>query len=233
MVFANREQAALRLVPKLEIYRGQHPLVLAIPRGAVPMGEIVVNSIGGELDLLLVTKVTSDDRPELALGAVSETGLVHWEDHAFHSGFDRDQLDQLARAAVVSLVRRRSDYAPLVRQSSVEGRVVIIVDDGIATGATISVAIEAVRARNPKRLLVATPVASSQAVQKLQSLVDELIVLHVPKNFLAVSQFYDHFDQVSDGDVTRILNESRKKRPMQEAFSRGHLGSSELSEGPT
>lgn len=152
---------------------------------------------------------------------MSESGLVHWEDHAFALDLDEESRDRLARRVVAKLAAKRATYAPLVRPSDVTDRVVIVVDDGIATGATMGVALAAARARHPERLVVATPVASSQALERLGPLADDIVALSVPKTFFSISQFYEDFAQVSDDDVIRILNESRKKRPQQEANARG------------
>lgn len=232
MIFANREQAAFKLIPALEAYRGRFPLVLAIPRGAVPMGEIIVNSLGGELDIILTKKVTSERQPELAIGAVSETGLVRWEEYVADLGIEKEEMDRLYREAREALAAKRAMYAPLVRPSDIRGRIVIVVDDGIATGATMCVAVEAVRAQRPERIIVATPVASAHALSRLENLADDVVVLDVPKTFFAVSQFYEDFTQVTDDDVTRILNESRKKRPLQEARKRGRTGPERIESPP-
>ncbi|MCM2282214.1 MAG: hypothetical protein NDI61_10245 [Bdellovibrionaceae bacterium] len=232
MVFTNRQQAALKLIAELEEYRGQAPLVLAIPRGAVPMGEILVNSLGGELDVLLAKKITWEEHPELALGAVSETGLTRWEEHAFDMGLQEEELDRLKNQAIAALAEKRATYAPLVKKAEARGRNVIIVDDGVATGATMSVAIESVRVEEPARIIVATPVASDQAVSRLRALADDVVVLHVPRTFFAVSQFYEDFSQIRDDDVTRILNESRKKRPLREAQSRGRTMADQIESPP-
>jgi predicted phosphoribosyltransferase len=217
MVFANRENAALKMIPKLQKYRGANPLVLAIPRGAVVMAEIMVNSIGGELDVLLVSKITSDALSEIAIGAVSETGFVRFEDTAFRMMVDKEELDRLARRKIADLQERRQIYAPLVKPGDPKGRTVIIVDDGIATGATMLVAIESIRALKPQRIVIASPVASNQAIERLKEVADELVVLHVPEVFGAVSQFYEEFGQVSDADVIHIMSESRKKQIYRES----------------
>jgi predicted phosphoribosyltransferase len=206
----------------MKIHEYQAKAILArhgvpIPRGAVVMAEIIVNSIGGELDVLLASKITSDALPELALGAVSESGFVRFEDSAFRMMVDQEEFDRLARRKIGDLQVRRQNYAPLVKPGNPKGRIVIIVDDGIATGATMMVAVESIRAQEPQRIVVASPVASSQAMERLKEEVDELIVLDVPEAFGAVSQFYEEFAQVSDADVIHLLSESRKKQPYRES----------------
>ncbi len=221
MIFRNREQAALQLLSHLEQYRGTNPLVLAIPRGGVPVAEIIVESLGGELDLMLAGKMTSETNPELALGAITESGFTEYGPVSHQLGFERDELDKMARRTLALLQSKRELFVPLVPPVDPYDRVVILVDDGIATGATMSVAAQAVRAARPERLIVASPVASFHAVERLKQLADDVVVLDTPSPFYSVSQFYDDFSQVSDDDVIHILSESRKMKPMREAVQRG------------
>jgi putative phosphoribosyl transferase len=206
MLFENREHAGRLLAEKLISYRGQHPLVLGIPRGALPMAKIIADFLGGELDVVLVRKLGAPDQPELAIGAVDETGKV------FSSDYGRDvdavYFEREKRAQLEVLRSRRAHYTPLRPPIDPRDRIVIVVDDGIATGSTITAALRAVRARTPKWLVAAAAVASSEAQQAMSREADAVVCFDVPEDFVAVGQFFWDFSQVSDQEVIAILRSS-------------------------
>jgi predicted phosphoribosyltransferase len=204
-IFDSRDDAARRLAEALGAYRGRRPLVLAIPRGAVAMGAVIAAALGGELDVVLVRKLGAPHNPELAVGAIDETGWMHVEPHARQCGADaaylaREKAEQLER-----LRRRRAAYTARRAPLDPRGRVAIVVDDGLATGASMVAALHSVRARQPARLVCAVPVASPDALERVRRLADDVVCLAAPQDFAAVGQFYRRFDQVEDEEVVSIL----------------------------
>ena len=203
MLFENRAHAGRLLAQRLIDYKGRNPLVLGIPRGAVPMAKLIADFLGGELDVVLAHKLGAPAQPELAVGAIDETG------NFFLSGYGLDiddgYLEVEKRAQFELLQKRRAHYTPLRQPIDPRDRVVIVVDDGIATGSTITAALRAVRARKPRRLLAAAAVASSEAMRAMSDEADAVVCLNVPADFVAVGQFFRDFSQVSDQEVINIL----------------------------
>jgi putative phosphoribosyl transferase len=205
MYFDDRNDAARQLADALRKYRRQHPLVLAIPRGAVPMGRVVADALGGDLDVVLVRKLQAPTSGELAVGSVDESGWTYVADYARDMGVDDEYLEEEKRVQLDTLKRRRALYTPWRQRADPAGRIVIVIDDGLATGATMIAALHSARARRPARLVCAVPVASRESLVRIGSLADEIVCLATPAEFHAVGQFYRAFDQVSDSEVTAIL----------------------------
>jgi len=216
MPFQNREQAAHLLARRLEKYRGQNPLVLAIPRGAVPMARIIADSLGGEMDVVLVHKLGAPGEPELAIGAVDETGQVYLAEYAQDLEISDDYINAEKQTQLETLRKRRALYTPLRPPIDPCRRIVIVVDNGVATGSTMIAALRAVRARKPARLVAAAAVASRETLRKIASEADETICLEVPARFYAVGQFFEDFSQVSDEQVVAILQQSVLRRAVGE-----------------
>lgn len=204
-VFTDRLQAAERLADALSHYRGTRPLVLAIPRGAVPIGAVVAQRLGGELDLVLVRKLHAPRSPEFAVGAVDESGWTYVAPHAAAVGATPSYLAEQKEYQLQELARRRQIYTPGRGPVDAAGRTVIVVDDGLATGATMVAALHAVRGRGPKRLVCAVPVASPDAVELVGRHCDEVVCLDAPPEFAAVGQFYLSFPQLEDDEVIALL----------------------------
>ncbi len=204
-MFASREQAAERIAEQLARYRGQHPLVLAIPRGGVPMGRVVADALGGELDVVLVHKLGAPGNPEFAIGSVDENGKVVLSPAAHALHIDEDYVARESARQLERLRERRLRYgrAPV----DARGRLCIVVDDGVATGATLIAALRALRAQGPRRLIAAIGVAPAETVARLEKEVDELVCLAAPAVFYAVSQFFAEFAQVSDDEVIALLSQ--------------------------
>lgn len=211
-MFRNREDAAQQLARALDAWRGRRPLVLAIPRGALPMGRVIAEALGGELDVVLVRKVGAPYQPEFALAAIDETGELHWTPGIDPQSADPHWLEREKQSQLETIRRRRERYRAGRPAIDPAGRVVIVVDDGLATGSTMVAALHATRARKPERLICAVPVAAPSAIERVRPHADEVVCLSAPVFFQAVSQFYREFPQVEDEEAERILSASQRGR---------------------
>ncbi len=205
MIFSDRLDAGRQLARRLDAWRGEKPIVFAIPRGAVPMGKVIADALDGELDVVLTRKLGAPGNPEFAIGAVDETGWSYIAEYAEMAGATREYIDRVVAAEMETMRRRRAEYTPVRPPLDPAGRVAIVVDDGLATGATMIAALHALRARRPRRLICAVPVASVEAVAKVRAHADEVVCLDTPEFFHAVGQFYRDFRQVEDREVIALL----------------------------
>ncbi|CAJ0683558.1 phosphoribosyltransferase [Ralstonia holmesii] len=205
MRFKDRLDAARMLAQALEKYKDMHPLVLAIPRGAVPMGALIATALGGQLDVVLVRKLGAPFNPELAVGSVEEGGWTYIAPYAGRIGADTTYLEQESAEQMDVIRRRRALYTPNRGPYDVGGRVVIVVDDGLATGASMKAALHAIRQRHPQRLICAVPVAAPDSLDDIRPLADEIVCLYAPQGFRAVGLYYTDFPQVEDAEVCAAL----------------------------
>jgi predicted phosphoribosyltransferase len=205
VVFDSRIDAARRLAGALAHYRDRNPLVLAIPRGAVPMGRVIADELGGELDVVLVRKLRSPFSPEFAVGSIDETGWAYIAPHAASAGADEKYLAREKADQMETLRKRRAQYTPKRAPIDPRGRIAIVVDDGLATGSTMIAALHAARSKEPERLVCAVPVAAADSLERVRPYADEVVCLEAPQEFFAVGQFYREFPQVEDEEVVALL----------------------------
>ncbi len=215
--FRDRREAGRRLAEALQAYAGRDDvLVLALPRGGVPVAFEVAQALGAELDLLLVRKLGTPGQPELAMGAIASGGIEVLNPSVVQGlGIDRATIDRVAEQEYAELRRRERAYRgdrPLPR---IEGRCVILVDDGLATGSTMRAAIAAVRQCDPACIVVAVPVAPPDTVEHLRTEVDDVVVLLTPTWFAAVGQWYADFSQTTDEEVRTLLQQAWEARPAE------------------
>jgi putative phosphoribosyl transferase len=204
-MFYDRTEAALALAERLKDYKGKNPLILAIPRGAVPMAKIIADELEGAFDVVLVRKLRAPYQPELAIGSVDESGWTYIADFAASVGADNAYIASEKRAQMETIIKRRAQYTPVRPPIDPAGRIVIVIDDGLATGATMISALHGLRDRKPAKLICAVPVSPPTTLKKVAALADEVVCLEAPSDFQAVGQFYVNFPQVGDIDVIEIL----------------------------
>jgi putative phosphoribosyl transferase len=207
-IFNDREEAGWMLVERLRGTTMDKPLVLAIPRGGVEIGAVLARGLGAELDVVLSRKLRAPHQPELALGAVSESGEVYLNHFASAMTDVGDAYVAAERQRQLAEIdRRRALYRAVRPQAPIAGRSVILTDDGIATGATMIASLRTVRAAGARQIVVAVPVAAADRLDAIRPLCDHVECLLEPDAFWAIGQFYRHFDQVPDDRVVELLRE--------------------------
>lgn len=208
--FANRQDAGRQLCDRLPRLDPASSVVVALPRGGVPVGAVVAKCFGVALDVLLISKVGLPGRPELALGAVSNGDDIQVTTNteiADHYGLSVDDVVRLAEREVPELKRRRELYSRGRPPVSLAGKTVIVVDDGVATGATMRAAIKIIRKREPRRILLALPVAPASTLKLLKKDVDQVVCLLQPEPYISVGYYYADFSQVDNGTVIELLRD--------------------------
>ena len=217
MAFRDRSDAGRRLARALSKYEGSNTVVLALPRGGVPVAAEVAAALNAPLDLVLVRKIGVPVQPELAMGAVVDGAdpiIVRNDEVIEFSGTTAREFDEACARELAEIERRRQLYIGERARVEIAGHVVILIDDGIATGATTRAALQAIRKRKPKELVLAVPVAPPETIRQLLKEVDTLICLETPEDFGAIGYFYRDFRQVSDREVIDILNRFPVTKPV-------------------
>jgi predicted phosphoribosyltransferase len=209
-VFTNRVEAGRQLAGWLSAYAGRADVVvLALPRGGVPVAAEVAARLGAPLDVFLVRKLGVPGHPELAMGAIAEGGVMVVSSGILAElGIPRTALDQVAARERLELERRDVQYRGGRERPSVRDKVVILIDDGLATGATMEAAVMALREHHPARIVVATPVGAREACERLSQIADEVVCALIPASFVAVGQWYQDFGQTSDDEVKALVDQA-------------------------
>lgn len=208
MLFQNREAAGRQLAARLHQYRDNPAgMILALPRGGVPVGCQVSIALHLPLDVFITRKLAAPEEPEYALGAVTETGSIYLNQEAVAAlRVSQQDLERIVSTQRQEIRRRQTLYRHNRSLMPIQDQIVIVVDDGIATGATFFASVEAIRQQSPRRLIAAIPVAPEETIAKMDAFVDELIVLATPYPFYAVGNHYDNFSQVEDQAVLEYLD---------------------------
>lgn len=208
MIFVDRQDAGRQLAEKLRRFKGERPVVLALPRGGVPVGFEIASVLEAPLDIVLVRKIGAPSQPEFAIGAIVGNGTIErFIDPTILAQFDIPQAyveEEVARQTA-EIDRRRKLYYRNREPAELRDCTALVVDDGIATGATMRAALRAVRRRAPRRLVMAVPVAPPETVEALRTEVDEIVCLATPEEFWAIGIFYSDFRQVDDAEVVDLL----------------------------
>jgi len=209
-LFRDRADAGARLAERLAHLRGQDALVvLGLPRGGVPVAAVVAESLGAPLDVVVVRKLGAPQHPEYAVGAIGEGVRVVDEDAMTAMGVSVQEAERVEKREREELARRVERFRGERPRLDLRGTVALIVDDGIATGATATAACQVVRALGASRVIVAVPVAPPDWEGRLRGVADELVAVETPSPYFAVGQWYDRFDQTSDDEVTELLARGR------------------------
>jgi putative phosphoribosyl transferase len=213
-LYRDRTDAGRKLAARLGHYRGNDDvLVLALPRGGVPVAFEIASAIDAPLDVLTVRKLGTPGQPELAMGAIASGGVrVMNEDVLRLSGVGEEEVEAVARRELVELARREQVYRGDRKPLEIAGKVVILVDDGVATGATMKAAVAALRQVDPAKIIVAVPHSAEETCAELRRKADEVVCLATPWPYMAVGRWYENFTQVSDVEVAELLEAANETR---------------------
>lgn len=211
--YADRRQAGRLLSKSLVGYEPYHPVLLGIPRGGVIVADTIARELKTDLDIVLTRKLGAPGNPELAIGAVSESGRIHIQHEiAEKVGADEDYMEREIARQLAEIQARQQRYRRVLPKVSLEGRSVILVDDGVATGATMQASLWAARDEGPKEVIIAVPVGAQDAIERLEHEADDVVCPYVPPYFYAIGQFYADFEQVDDLEVIEILQAYQQRR---------------------
>jgi predicted phosphoribosyltransferase len=224
MIFSDRTEAGKYLASKLLNYKDRPDvLVLALPRGGVPIGYEVAHALGVPLDIFLVRKLGVPGHEELAMGAIATGGVrVLNEDVVDYLGIPLNVIDAMAAREMNELRRRELAYRGNRPEPDVKGKTVILVDDGLATGSTIRAAAQALRQQQPARIVVAVPVSAPQTCDEYRIGVDEIVCAATPEPFLGVGQWYVDFSQTTDDEVRDLLEQARANESQKRNVAHSH-----------
>lgn len=209
-MFTNRESAGRQLAQKLNDFKGENAVVLAIPRGGVGVAAEIAKELDLPLGLIIPRKIGAPGNPELAIGAVAGEGDTFLNEGLIKTlGVTEDYLQSEILRQVAEIKRREEIYLQGHKQPDVHGKIAIVVDDGIATGSTAIAAVRAIKKQDPEKVVLAVPVTPSESKRLLEQEADELVVLDVPAEFYAVGQFYESFEQTTDEEVKELISDNR------------------------
>jgi predicted phosphoribosyltransferase len=229
MYFRDRKEAGRLLAEELDFLKGEEVVVLGIPRGGVVVAFEVAQSIGAPLDVCITRKIGAPFNPELAIGAISSSGDVVLDQDLINSlNVPPDYVKEEMRRQRREIERRMAEYRGDRPAPDLMGKTVVLVDDGVATGATVLATIRSLKKRNPKKLILAVPVGPSDTISRLKEEADEVICLATPPLFWAIGAFYFDFSQTSDEEVKRLLKESDEELPSPKPLEE----ESQIKEGP-
>jgi putative phosphoribosyl transferase len=208
MRFKNRKQAANELVKMLSAYKNDtSAIVLALPRGGVVLGAVVADVLNLPLDVFIVRKLGVPGHEELAFGAIASGGIEVFNENIFTQSFlDEDAYKVVWQNEQKELARREQHYRGNKPYPDLSDKTIIVVDDGVATGATMQAAVMAIKNQKPSKIILAVPVAPPEVFQQFESLADEMVVLTTPEHLGGIGAWYDQFEQVSDREVLALLN---------------------------
>lgn len=217
-VFENRAAAGRAMSSRVaDIVGDRDSLVLGLPRGGVVVAYEIAERLGAELDVYLVRKLGTPQHPELAMGAVAQGGVrVLNQDVVRYHGISKEQIETVVRIETEEIGRREKTYRGSRPAEKIEGRVAVLVDDGLATGATMKAAIVAIRKQNPESIIAAVPVGAPKVCEDIEAITDELVVLEKPSMFYAVGAWYQEFEQTTDEEVVQLLERNRNTRSGRE-----------------
>jgi len=204
MLYKDRFDAAMKLIPFLEKYKNERGVVLAVPRGGVPIGYHIAKNLNFPLELMVTKKIGHPLSSEVAVGAVSLEGHIVDDRHNLPPAYIENEIRRIRQ----SLKERYHKFMGNKAHVDVEGKTVIIVDDGVATGNTLFAAIKMLRQKDPKRIVVAVPVSPYETANKMRKLVDDLICPHILHDFVGVGMYYNDFSEVSDEEVIELLKDA-------------------------
>jgi len=208
--FRDREDAGRQLAERIVQYRAEDPMVLALPRGGVPVGYEVARTLQAPLDIFIARKLGAPNQPELGIGAVAQDGTRVVNERIVRKiDVSEDYVERVAAEETAEAERRLKLFRGDRPEFEIRERTAILVDDGIATGMTTRAAIQALRRQNPRRLILAVPVCAAQTAEWLRQEVDELIYLEAPSNLVAIGFWYQNFEQTSDEEVIELLERAR------------------------
>ena len=225
-VFANRAEAGRALAGLLGAYAGRDDVVvLALPRGGVPVGFEVAQALAADFDVLIVRKLGVPIQPELAMGAIASGGAFYLDRNVVrYMSVTETELDTVLAQEKSELARREALYRGRRPAVEIAGRVAIVVDDGMATGATLKAAVMALREKKPSRIVAALPVAPADSDARIESIVDEFVCVLRPYTYLSVGQFYLDFCQTGDAEVFELLRQAREDSDTRNQHNCSHNG---------
>lgn len=214
-MFKNRKDAGEKLARALEKYRAENPLILAIPRGGVEVGLQVANKLNADFSLIIARKLPFPDNPEAGFGAIAEDGSTFVIENAYN-WLSWENIERIKTEQIAEIRRRINALREGEPLPEIKGRTVILIDDGIAMGSTMRVAIELSKNRQARKIVVAAPVAGREVTEEIGRRVDEIIVLEIPSYFMAVAEAYENWYDVSDEEVLDLLRESIRKKDVKD-----------------